>query len=165
MRTRPDAKRSVRDNARILLPPLMDRFLRHGKDVAHHPLRIEELHRMRLDGKSLRYVMEFFARDFGKEFAALLHELKHVLQVMGRIHDCDILLPKAHAMARDLHAFNRRIHSRSGQIPPAALEWFIETERQQRTAMFTEVSTQIDRWVAEDLTGRLRRTLIYPPFT
>jgi hypothetical protein len=85
--------KNLRENARMVVPLMMDDFLSHKGRVISHPRLKLDLHRMRLAGKTLRYAMEAFSPGFDVQFSSSLEELKQLLDTMGRIHDCDVNIP------------------------------------------------------------------------
>jgi CHAD domain-containing protein len=60
----------------------------------HDPVRVSELHDMRIAAKRLRYTMEIFAPCFPEtDFAGLYDSIKSVQEQIGDIHDCDVRVP------------------------------------------------------------------------
>ena len=62
------------------------------------PVRVDELHAMRIASKRLRYTMEIFAPAFdspgqSKEFDALYEKIKSIQEQIGEIHDSDVRAP------------------------------------------------------------------------
>jgi CHAD domain-containing protein len=91
--------------ARIRLRPLMKKFFAASPSPTSTP---EDLHRLRIAGKRLRYALEIFAGALPKPFrAGLYRELTEVLDRLGEIND--------HAVAR------RRFETSSQMAPSAAL--------------------------------------------
>ena len=68
-------------------------FARHIED----PLRVAELHNMRIAAKRLRYTMELFLPYVGgangKALAGLLDRTKKIQEMIGEIHDRDVRIP------------------------------------------------------------------------
>ena len=64
--------KSFRDYAYMIIPAMYDRVMEYKNSVVGHPRRKEELHRMRIQTKPLRYALEtyqnIFAGRFQKEF-------------------------------------------------------------------------------------------------
>jgi CHAD domain-containing protein len=52
-------------------------------------------HDMRIAAKRLRYVLEIVEGCFGAEAATARQAAKHLQGVLGEIHDCDVMLPRA----------------------------------------------------------------------
>lgn len=54
------------------------------------PLRVEELHAMRIAAKHLRYTMEIFAPSYPDELKTPLQIIRKTQEALGLIHDCDV---------------------------------------------------------------------------
>jgi len=83
---RPNAARIVRtrlDEMRALLEPALD----PGAADAQHDLRIA--------AKRLRYVLEITGSCFGEEATTARRAARELQGVLGEIHDCDVMLPRA----------------------------------------------------------------------
>ena len=52
-------------------------------------------HDMRIAAKRLRYVLEVTQGCFGEEASKARREAKELQTVLGEIHDCDVMLPRA----------------------------------------------------------------------
>jgi CHAD domain-containing protein len=64
-------------------------------------------HDMRIAAKRLRYILEIFGRCFGEQAEAARRAAKSLQGVLGELHDCDVLLPRA-AGIPSLEALLRR---------------------------------------------------------
>jgi CHAD domain-containing protein len=62
---------------------------RYRRMNAAHP---EELHALRIAVRKLRYLCEFFAPFLGAETAKTARDAKKCQDVLGDVHDCDIVL-------------------------------------------------------------------------
>jgi len=71
------------------------------------PANITELHDMRIASKRLRYVLEIVGFAFGEQGARLEAETKWLQEVLGEIHDCDVLVPEVDAHVETLRAADR----------------------------------------------------------
>lgn len=147
--------KSFRENARLLLPDLLDKFLSHTNRVVAHPRLKSDLHAMRIEGKTLRYAMEVFEEAFGDEFSACLKEVKQLLDVMGQIHDCDVNIPVLNTHLREMRSFNRATEKPKDRIATKALIDLIRVQQQKRMTMFNDVCVVINRWAAEDFKQKL----------
>ncbi|MFY9489017.1 MAG: CHAD domain-containing protein [Solirubrobacterales bacterium] len=54
----------------------------------------DDLHDARIAAKRLRYVLEVTGFCFGKEANAARKQARDVQDLLGEIHDCDVLLPR-----------------------------------------------------------------------
>ncbi len=82
----PNAVRIVRtrlDELRTLAPAALE------------PLASTAQHDMRIAAKRLRYVLEITEPCFGLEAKVAREAAKRLQGVLGDIHDCDVMLPRA----------------------------------------------------------------------
>jgi len=70
--------------------------------AAADPAKVEALHDMRIAAKRLRYVLEVTAPCFGPYAATAARRARELQDLLGEIHDCDVMLPRVHAHADDL---------------------------------------------------------------
>lgn len=83
---RPNAARIVRtrlEELRELAGPALD------------PAAATAQHDLRIAAKRLRYVLEITETCFGPEAKAARRAAKDLQGVLGEIHDCDVMLPRA----------------------------------------------------------------------
>jgi len=151
--------KSFRENARLLLPVLFDDFFSYKDRVVTHPRLKDNLHKMRNAGKVLRYAMEFFEDAFDDEFLSCLREVKHLLDLMGQVHDCDVNIPALNIQLREIRSFNRATVNPDDRIRTKALVELIQTEQRRRGAMFTETCAAIERWVVENFKQRIVQSM------
>ena len=83
-------KKSYRWNAEIILPVKVEEVFSWAEYI-HDPDKITELHNLRISVKRLRYSMEFFEINYGKTFKTCLKVLEDLQELLGEIHDCDVL--------------------------------------------------------------------------
>lgn len=57
------------------------------------PAEVQALHDMRIAAKRLRYILELTAPFFGPYAASATKQARDLQDVIGEIHDCDVLLP------------------------------------------------------------------------
>jgi CHAD domain-containing protein len=62
---------------------------------ALEPSASKAQHDMRIAAKRLRYLLEIVAPCFGSEAVAARDAAKCLQSVLGEIHDCDVMLPRA----------------------------------------------------------------------
>jgi CHAD domain-containing protein len=83
---RPNATRIVQtrlDELRSFAPPALE------------PSAATAQHDMRIAAKRLRYVLEIAGPCFGSEAKSARDAAKRLQGVLGDIHDCDVMLPRA----------------------------------------------------------------------
>lgn len=97
--------RSYRENARIILPQKVEEVYT-WEPFIRDAARCEELHNMRISIKRLRYTMELFrivyrspktqTREVAvvddKHFTEFLGVIVDLQEILGDIHDCDVVL-------------------------------------------------------------------------
>ena len=78
-------------------------------EAVRDPANIRELHDLRIAAKRLRYTLEVLGDALGPAAAIAEDEAKALQDVLGEVHDCDVLGPRLeHELARldalDAHA-------------------------------------------------------------
>ncbi|HLP17396.1 MAG TPA: CHAD domain-containing protein [Bacteroidota bacterium] len=144
---------SFRDMGRRVAPTLLDAFCAHAKDVTAHPDSTKRLHKMRIDGKRVRYGMEQFTDAFSAQYEQCLEEVKRLLDVMGSIHDCDVNLPR---LMRRIRAVGDHTHSGGTD---AALAGALRALKERRSALFETMRQTLECWQREDFRTVLVRSM------
>jgi hypothetical protein len=70
---------------------------------------VVELHDMRIAGKRLRYVLEIVGFAFGEEARDAERETRWLQDVLGEVHDCDVMIPLVAAAVADLRRADRAV--------------------------------------------------------
>jgi CHAD domain-containing protein len=151
--------RSLAENARILIPDLLDAFLARKDRVTRHPRLKSELHKMRIQGKRVRYAMEAVAPAFGSSFVECLGEVKEMLDLMGTVHDCDVHVPRLVAYLEEIRAFNRRRPASADRIATAALSRFVREQMLLRQRCFVAIVEKLKTWNSEGLKERVANAM------
>ena len=76
-------------NAMLVLPGEAERYLATRRKTCDGDRTPDQLHRLRLEGKRLRYTLELFAEFYGTGLREILAQLKSTQQLLGAISDCD----------------------------------------------------------------------------
>jgi CHAD domain-containing protein len=84
----------LQDNAAKIVRVRLDE-LRSFAEEALDPGAAAVQHDMRIAAKRLRYVLEIVGPCFGPEAKAARRAAKELQGVLGEIHDCDVMLPRA----------------------------------------------------------------------
>ncbi len=85
--------RPLDENAQIIVATRLDelyRFLPRALD----PEQPEALHDMRIAAKRLRYVLELTGFCFGPYAATATRHARELQELIGEVHDCDVMLPR-----------------------------------------------------------------------
>jgi CHAD domain-containing protein len=70
-----------------------EKELRSFWPAVEDPARVEELHDMRIAAKRLRYVLELSASVDGDRAGEGARRARALQDLLGEIHDCDVMLP------------------------------------------------------------------------
>ena len=99
----PDGARGVRDVAAERIRRAFRRVRKRGSDLdAGTPPEV--VHRLRIDCKKLRYLLEFFRNVFeAQRVAPLVHALKRLQDHLGEFNDLDVQQRELRAMAAEMH--------------------------------------------------------------
>jgi CHAD domain-containing protein len=106
-----DPSGPLRPNAGRIVRTRLDE-LRGSAEAALAPDAGEAQHNMRIAAKRLRYVLEVVGPCIGEEARAARVAAKQLQSVLGDLHDCDLMLPKAEgieSLAAILHARRERL--------------------------------------------------------
>ena len=108
-------------NARRELPRLTAEFFAQVRAALAARPSPEQLHRVRLAAKRLRYTLELFRPCYGPALESRIERLRSLQQVLGEINDC---------------AATRRLLDAAKPIPPqrATIERFLAARLRQKTA-------------------------------
>jgi CHAD domain-containing protein len=87
-----DPAASLRDNAARIVAVRLDEVCSFDPAI-RDPGNVEDLHAMRIAAKRLRYVLEICGFAFGPELRQAEKEARWLQEVLGEVHDCDVLLP------------------------------------------------------------------------
>ena len=139
-------KRSLKENALSLIPALFDDFTSGQEVVLTHPRTIDALHRMRIAGKPLRYVMELTPTGFGKPFAACLEELKVLLEELGNVHDSDVAIKRLRDYIGELQIFNSAVRDRRQTFRLKPVRTILASTRAARNRHYRLVCAILRRW-------------------
>jgi len=80
---------TIRDAAARLIGKQYKRVLRDGRSISRESPDAE-LHALRIDGKRLRYLFEFFREIYGKSLNPFITPLKALQDVLGELQDARV---------------------------------------------------------------------------
>ena len=84
-------KATVRANGRRVVSTRL-REARSYEPLTRDAEDVPGLHNMRIAVKRLRYSTELFRGCFGKAFKTHVKQMQHLQELLGDIHDCDVLV-------------------------------------------------------------------------
>ena len=111
---------------------MFDDFFAFAPVVMNFPLRKAQLHEMRKAGKPLRYAMELGEYCFGDDFKLCLNEIKSSLDLMGEVHDADVMIPDINLHMKEIRQFNMTIQNTDERFSTRQLRECINDLRIQR---------------------------------
>ena len=88
-------------NARRIVAVRLDELTSLGSQAVH-PEAVEELHDTRIAAKRLRYVLELAGPALGSAAADGAHVARGLQDLLGELHDCDVMLPRIREHAERL---------------------------------------------------------------
>jgi CHAD domain len=80
--------------------------------------QLEAQHDMRIAAKRLRYVLELTGFCFGKPGNTARRRARDLQDILGELHDCDVMLPRVRAHLAELQASDARAVRRRAQGAP-----------------------------------------------
>jgi CHAD domain-containing protein len=106
---------------------------------AADPEQVELLHDMRIAAKRLRYVLDLTHFCFGPYARKAAKRSKRLQELLGEIHDCDVMLPRVTALRAEIAADDPAM---AGLI---AIEERLRARREARFADFLALWSKLSR--------------------
>jgi CHAD domain-containing protein len=140
-------------------------------EAVRDPANIRELHDLRIAAKRLRYTLEVLGDALGPSSAIAEDEAKALQDVLGEVHDCDVLIPLVDEHVGRLRDIDRDHLLAYGGEPAAlatspnrtryrgleGLVAFLEARRQLRYEEFVD---HWDRLLASQFRERVETALV-----
>jgi hypothetical protein len=111
-----DPSRALGENAARMIQVRLDEMLAFapraldGKTTAQHDMRIA--------AKRLRYVLEVTGFCFGRPADTARRRARDLQDILGEIHDCDVMLPRVRRHLKDLQREDAMaVRERAGKTP------------------------------------------------
>lgn len=125
---------------------MFDDFISFGPVVMNFPLRKNQLHEMRKAGKPLRYAMELGEYCFSPDFKLCLDEIKSSLDLMGEVHDADVMIPDISLHMKEVRLFNQTIKDSDQRLSTRQLRSSVLSLRKQRRELYAELCQKLKQW-------------------
>jgi CHAD domain len=112
-----DPEGPLGENAARIVQVRLDELLSFAPK-ALEPERIKAQHDMRIAAKRLRYVLEVTGFCFGRPADTARRRARDLQDILGEMHDCDVMLPRVRRHAEELQAEDARVvRARAGGAP------------------------------------------------
>jgi CHAD domain-containing protein len=148
-------KNPLRENMKNVLPVMYDDVMYFKETVLTHPFAKHMLHRMRIKGKPFRYAMEIGELIFGQEFAKCLEEVKNAVELMGEIHDADVMIPEMKKHLKEVRLLNSMLDNRKQHLSTKCIRDIIDDLRLKRNTMYDELCAKLNDWDAKNFREKL----------
>jgi CHAD domain-containing protein len=147
---------------RRVVPDLYLAFMVASTPVVNHPRRAAALHRLRIQGKPLRYAMELSQKCFGPVYERCYRDMKGVIELLGDIHDIDVTASTLSSYLEEIRIFNTpSFPSSSISIQTGFLIKAIGSLKAKRAGQFAELGGKLTAWRSGGFYGKLVRALGY----
>jgi CHAD domain-containing protein len=98
-----DPRSPLADNAARIIRVRLDEMLSFAPAALEFE-RVRDQHDMRIAAKRLRYVLETTEFCFGEPAQRARHRARDLQDLLGELHDCDVMLPRVEAHLAALRA-------------------------------------------------------------
>lgn len=148
-------KSSLKENLARVIPEMFDDFYSFAPVVINFPLRKNQLHEMRKAGKPLRYAMELGEYCFSPDFKLCLDEVKLSLDLMGEVHDADVMIPDISLHMKEVRLFNQTIKDGDQRLSTRQLRSSVQHLRKQRRELYAELCDKLKLWSENNFRARI----------
>ncbi len=134
---------------------MFDDFFSFTPVVVNFPMRKTQLHEMRKAGKPLRYAMELGEYCFTGDFKLCLDEIKLSLDLMGEVHDADVMIPDISLHMKEMRLFNQTLQNPDDRFSTKQLRESIVNLRRQRRELYAELCVKLNLWKENNFRARI----------
>jgi hypothetical protein len=111
-----DPSRPLGENAARIIQVRLDEMLAFAPRALDGKTKTQ--HDMRIAAKRLRYVLEVTGFCFGRPADTARRRARDLQDILGEIHDCDVMLPRVRAHLKDLQKDDAKtVRGKAGQAP------------------------------------------------
>jgi hypothetical protein len=111
-----DPERSLGENAARIVQVRLDEMLAFAPSALDGKTRAQ--HDMRIAAKRLRYVLELTGFVFGKPADTARRRARDLQDILGEIHDCEVMLPRVREHQKRLQRGDAgAVRARAGRAP------------------------------------------------
>ncbi|HEY3378012.1 MAG TPA: CHAD domain-containing protein [Armatimonadota bacterium] len=121
------------------------------------PGNVAELHAMRIAAKHLRYTLETFEALFDDAVQPALQALRHVQDLLGDIHDCDVWIDFLPHFLSGRYTRPRKLAERAVLEP--GIDYLLHTRTTDRAQRFAEMLSAWEGYTQEHLWATLLQTV------
>src|SRR5918999_5991992 len=112
-----DPEEPLVENAARIIRVRLDE-MRSSAPAALRPGGGADQHDMRIAAKRLRYVLELTGFCFGRSADTARRRARDLQDILGEMHDCDVMLPRAREHVEALQAEDAAaVRTRAGETP------------------------------------------------
>lgn len=129
------------------LQPILQRVTEHASAVGDIARSTEQLHRLRIAAKPLRYALELLVPLRDPSFRTVYEQVRETVQLLGDLHDLDVTIDAMRAHIAELRLYNRDAIMPE-RISVAPLEALVSRARQRRDALERDLTPALERWRA-----------------
>lgn len=134
-----------RENYQYMINLKYNDMMARKDKVSGHPENIKDVHRMRIDAKLLRYLLEISPESFSKDFNSALNQIKNFTETVGELHDLDVA-----AKVTSNYLKNLDYHHSSGSL----IKLLRELD-EKRNKLFEKIQAKIIKWESFQLSEKI----------